>query len=130
MKNSTKEKTFESRLFNMGLASTLCSGFLAIAFSLYTSLIFKPRYYHSLSPSEQTHWWNQPVNLVQASELFRVPVAQVLLLLIGSTLAIGLCLMKIGITRRIKKQIGMTDEEIEQWLQEQESQQKRKRRKK
>jgi hypothetical protein len=130
MKKAVKNNNYKSKLFNVGLASTLCSGILAIVFSLYANLFFKPQYYRSLSPSEQTRWWNQPVNLVQASELLRAPVAQILLLLIVCTLAIGLCLMKIAITLGSKEVLSMTDKEIEQWLQEQEPQRKRKRRKK
>ena len=87
----------ENKLFPIGLGFLFCSILLGIVTKIYANFIFKFHYYRSLTPYEQQEWWHKLINLEQASEFFRTPLALFLLISTIVTALIGLKLMSVSI---------------------------------
>jgi len=108
----------ETKLFSIGMTSLFCSFLFALAFKLYATFVFKPQYYHSLTPPEQQEWWYRVIDLQQGSELFRTPSAQILLFLTLCTAIVGFSLMSIAMIQGKKFVERESKERVEQWFRE------------
>ncbi len=108
----------ETKLFPIGLGFLFCSIMLGIVTKIYGNFIFKFQYYRPLTPSEQQEWWHKLINLEQASEFFRTPLALILLISTIATALIGLRLMSVSIKMGDKAAERRNAQMIEQFLKE------------